>query len=309
MPVMAHPGIHGLTQEGFANYLEKLIANYSLVSLADVLRSLSGGGLPNNAALVSFDDGLRCQYENGLPELEKKGVPAAFFALGCPYAQSRAASVHKLHWLRANLGDAELLKHMELMDPAQLSGQHPDAVDGSTAMQHYRYDNETAARLKYFLNYVMAESFTVKLVDELLSRTGMHEEAFVALYYMDGGMLRDLAERGWLGSHAMSHRPLAVMDENALRSELSDSRQVLEDITGVEIRTVSYPLGNARAVDRSVATAAAGAGYVAGWTMERARNVSTADPLLFARMDAADDVWGLEIPARTRYVNERAECI
>ena len=67
---------------------------------------------------------------------------------------------------------------------------------------------------------------------------------------------------------------------------------------------MSYPLGNAAAVNRDVAEMAADAGYTLGWTMERARNTGFADPLLFARLDASDKIAPDSIPVRSRYTQE-----
>lgn len=301
---MDHPGIHGFTRDAFSSCLDNMAAVFNLISPADVFVALAGGSLPDRAALISFDDGLRCQYEVALPVLEQKGIPAAFFSLGAPYSLHQAATVHKLHWLRSNLGDALVWSHIKAMDASAVDGPHLDDVDEDVAQQHYRYDDVTTARLKFYLNYVMPESFTIQIAESLFPQTGMDEGAFVESYYMSADMLRDLAGRGWLGSHGMSHRPLVGLRRSDLNEELAGSRAVLENLTGTDIRMFSYPLGNAKAVNRSVAEAAKSAGYTAGWTMERARNASLEDPLLFARMDAADQVLNQDLPARSRYFSE-----
>ena len=108
-----------------------------------------------------------------------------------------------------------------------------------------------------------------------------------------------------VGSHAMSHRPLAAdTPENAL-AELVDSRAFLEEVSGRTIEAVSYPLGNPGAVNRRVGELALRAGYRIGWTMERANNRTLADPLLLARIDASDIASMAALPTRSRYHDER----
>ncbi|MFH2058508.1 MAG: polysaccharide deacetylase family protein [Pseudomonadota bacterium] len=46
-----------------------------------------------------------------------------------------------------------------------------------------------------------------------------------------------------IGSHGTSHYPLSKLDYQKQYIELSDSKKILEDITGKEIRTMSYPHG------------------------------------------------------------------
>lgn len=47
-----------------------------------------------------------------------------------------------------------------------------------------------------------------------------------------------------IGSHGVTHRPLATCDKKTLVAELSDSKKYIEDITGKEIDRLSYPHGS-----------------------------------------------------------------
>ena len=42
--------------------------------------------LPKKSCLITFDDGLKESYENGLPILDDMGIPAAFFIIRRSYA-------------------------------------------------------------------------------------------------------------------------------------------------------------------------------------------------------------------------------
>jgi peptidoglycan/xylan/chitin deacetylase (PgdA/CDA1 family) len=76
--------------------------------------------------------------------------------------------------------------------------------------------------------------------------------------------LRELAAGGFeVGSHTLSHRDLTRLDPKMLRSELRDSRAVLEDRLGKRVTCLSYPFGrfSPRVIDE-----AAGAGYTHAFT-------------------------------------------
>lgn len=61
-----------------------------------------------------------------------------------------------------------------------------------------------------------------------------------------------------VGSHARTHRMLSQLNEDEIRSELSDSKKFLEDVVGYAVETLSIPSG---AVDARVRRIAAECGY------------------------------------------------
>lgn len=75
--------------------------------------------------------------------------------------------------------------------------------------------------------------------------------------------LSELSRGGFeIGSHTMSHRDLTRMDRPRLRSELRDSKHMLEDRLGARVRSIAFPFGrhNARVIDEAV-----NAGYTCGF--------------------------------------------
>jgi peptidoglycan/xylan/chitin deacetylase (PgdA/CDA1 family) len=309
MPSMPHPGIHGLGGEEFAACLERLGRDFEFVSLQSLLAAERAGRFGNDSAkcLVTFDDGLRCQYEMALPILDRMGIPAAFFVLGGPYLHGKAATVHKLHFARASLGDVAMMGLVDALCAERGIRESPAGLDIAAVRDSYRYDDETSARMKYFLNYLMPEDFVEAAVERAFSAIGISETDFIRESYMTPAMIADLAKRGLVGSHAVSHRPLAKMGMAQARAELSESKAWIERVSGTSIDAVSYPLGNKDAVSRQIADEARAAGYRLGYSMERAQNASFLDPLLYARFDASDAARlgrDADLPRRARYMQE-----
>jgi peptidoglycan/xylan/chitin deacetylase (PgdA/CDA1 family) len=76
---------------------------------------------------------------------------------------------------------------------------------------------------------------------------------------LDANEAKALAETGMeLGSHAMSHRDLRLLDDDELAGELQESKAAVEKITGRPCRTLAYPYG---LYDERVTRATAAAGY------------------------------------------------
>ncbi|UCD55400.1 MAG: polysaccharide deacetylase family protein [Candidatus Omnitrophota bacterium] len=62
-----------------------------------------------------------------------------------------------------------------------------------------------------------------------------------------------------IGSHTVSHNWLPALDEKSIHKELWDSKKLLEEMTGREIKTLSYPLGG---YNEKVKKIARKAGYI-----------------------------------------------
>ncbi len=68
-----------------------------------------------------------------------------------------------------------------------------------------------------------------------------------------------------IGSHGHSHHALTGLDDKKLAEELSRSKEILENMCGCAVTTLSYPFGRA---DLRVQIAALKAGYKSGYTMK-----------------------------------------
>ena len=102
-----------------------------------------------------------------------------------------------------------------------------------------------------------------------------------------------------VGSHARSHRMLCLLDDAEVRAELSDSRKLLEDLTGYEIDSLSIPNG---AVDQRVRRIAAECGYRYLFDSEIRINRRGGDPLAIGRVPL---MHATPLSAFRRYVQHR----
>ena len=149
--------IFPVTTEALVAQIRELTREYELVSRDELVAAVTGDAdLPERACVLTFDDGLRCQYELALPVLERLGAPAIFFVPGRPLGERRVLEVHKLHALRERLTDDELR--------ARLPEDLPE-ISPEEAQAHYRYDTPEAASLKFLLNIRLPAERRSELVD------------------------------------------------------------------------------------------------------------------------------------------------
>ncbi len=119
----------------------------------------------------------------------------------------------------------------------------------------------------------------------------MREEGFVGTFfvfikpveernndYMTWEMVKEMQEGGMeIGSHTLTHLDLPGKSEERIRRELQESRRILEEKLGVEVRTFAYPYGS---YDSGVAHLVAEAGYwiavtTRGGTIHSQNNIMT----------------------------------
>lgn len=307
-----------VTVDELAAQLDVLARDFEFVSCGDVVDAAAGGRpLPDRSCLVTFDDGLRGQVELALPVLDERRIPAVFFVCGRPLAERRVLFVHKVHALRETMGDEGL---RDVLAP-YLEELTPDGeVPVEVAVAHYRYDVPATAQLKYALNHLLGPQ-RPEAVDALFAER-FEEGETAGRLYATPGQVSELAERGFLGGHGYTHRPLAALDIVAAREDVDRCGSALEAVAGRRPRAFSYPYGTAAAVTRPVADAVRACGFSVGFTLERAFNATLGDPLLLARLDANDapggrrpvfsverggiELRGAMTPARTRYLEEVA---
>lgn len=137
----------------------------------------------------------------------------------------------------------------------------------------------------------------------ILEQAGFTATLFVATNYIGKRFLTgrqclsrrelsDLCERGVeVGSHSLSHRRLVTLARHELIDEVSRSKSVIEDITGREVRTFSYPYRfpqENRAFVSELGELLRSSGYQAGVTTIVGRSVAGDDPRFLPRLPAND---------------------
>jgi peptidoglycan/xylan/chitin deacetylase (PgdA/CDA1 family) len=243
----AWPGIRGREVAEFREQLAWIRRERTPVSMEDVVAAwTAGAALPDDAALLTFDDGLRDHHAHVLPLLAETGVPAAFFPPSGPLTDPTVLDVHRIQFVLTAGADPEVLAaeldariaERGLGDVASLRGRfaHPS-----------RWDPAGTVYVKRVLQRGLPAAARRELTGDLFARfVTADEAAFAAELYCGPVELRELVEAGMhLGSHTHSHGWLTDLDADGVRDELARSLVPLRE-AGVDTSggwTLSYPYG------------------------------------------------------------------
>ncbi len=284
-----YPGIHGITPQQFERQLKLLAGAGTFASATDIRAAVRGERpLAERAFVVTFDDGLREQVEHAAPVLLRLGIPAIYFVNTRPIETATVSPVHKIHLLRANVAPIEFNQRLARA-AAQRGIELADDEACQRGVEHYKYDEPEAARLKYLLNFVLEADDRDLLMDVLFDEVfGQREAAISRELYMSREQIVDLSRDGSIGTHAHEHQPLGLLADEEAERQIADSAALLETWTGSRPFALSYPYGSREASTPAVAQAAARQGIDFAFTMERGGNPDLRGPLHLARIDNND---------------------
>lgn len=216
----------------FREQIEFLGKHYRFLSLKEIVNAIeSRSGLPDRAALITFDDGLENNYKVAFPILQKMGVPAAVFLTVDYIGSDNFLWVDELYVLLRESSVREITLDL------------PD-------MLAQRYYDEGNVWKSY------------EIMVELLKRSGMEKrsqemERLEALLppaargpYDDFRMLgwdevRTMQQSGLVefGVHTATHRILTELSPEEWEREIAEPKMKLEREIGTEAASFCFPNG------------------------------------------------------------------
>lgn len=285
-------GIHGVTPAEFESQLETLSNIGEFVGLCDIVDELNGKNkLPEKSFVVTFDDGLREQYEVAWPILKKMGIPAIFYINTKPIDLLLLENVHKIHLTRAHTCPKKLLSVLTNIVEAYDIDIKALTTDKELPMKQYHYDTCENAILKYFLNFRIDFKLREKIVNQLFEECmTLNENSVASELYMSKKQVVSLARVDMIGTHGHAHLPAGKLSKTEFYDELNTSISLLKDWSGgLSPLTYSFPYGSKAACNTFLSELAKEFDLRFAFTMERAANKEVRNfPLYLSRFACSD---------------------
>lgn len=204
-----------------------------VVSLDQVLEALRGGrALPDNATLITFDDGARDNYELALPILRKHRATAVFFIPTLMLEERCTGWWDTVAYLLKSAPAGRYdVKFAGLTVPVDLTS--PDRVrDSIKAVQRGVKSLRSLDYAEFFAQVSSATGGRMPDAEEQSSQIVTAEQ------------LAEMAASGMdIGGHSHTHRILSQLSEDEQRHELGHSKRILESALGSPVRSLAYPVG------------------------------------------------------------------
>lgn len=287
-----YPGIKGLDVGLFRKQLGFLCQNYRIVSMEQVIDAIvSDNDLPENACLLTFDDGYTDCYTFVLPILEEYGVQGSFFIPAKIFVEHKLLDVNKIHFILANGNSDRIIRFLyEKMD--YYRGREFDFASNEELYDTYgvpnRFDNGDVIFIKRMLQNVLPEQIRSIISSELFEREiGIREDVFARELYMSRDQIRTMKRHGmYIGIHGYDHYWLGKVPEDRMKADIDKALESMDEFVDTNKWVMNYPYGD---YSDEVISYVKSRGGCAGITVEaRIADIKRDNAMALPRFDCND---------------------
>jgi peptidoglycan/xylan/chitin deacetylase (PgdA/CDA1 family) len=191
---------------------------------------LKGYPLPQNPVLVTFDDGHANNFELALPILQQLQVPAVCFVVTGSIGQKSLTWFEDAYFrLMFSPATQWELRNGEVW-PLNTAAERSAACGRFFCLCRGWTETEQSQELKFL-------RAQLKVAEVNGHFPGRFE-------FLSADQLRGLRQHGVeIGAHTVTHPILAALTSQGALSEISSSKQQLEDCAATSVRAFAYPFG------------------------------------------------------------------
>lgn len=245
-----YPDIKGLDQQLFREQIEFMKNNFNIVSMEQVLDAIDGiSDLPENALLLTFDDGYIDNYTFAFPVLEEFKIQGSFFIPGKTFTTHQLLDVNKIHYMLASANINELVADViQKMD--YYRGKEFDYPSTQEMWDEYavanRFDCKETIFVKRILQTVLPEALRNRISSELFTKyVGVSEEQLAYELYMTEEQIRTLKRHGmFIGIHGYDHYWLGNLSRDQMQKDIDMALDALDEFIDRKRWAMNYPYGN-----------------------------------------------------------------
>lgn len=203
--------------------------------------------LKNNHFCITFDDGLRCQYEIPMPVLNRYNLKAFWFIYTSVFSDQPIKS--ELYSFAASMmgGMNYLIEIFMNKCPVELKSHL-----NSQTFHEYKLYMEKAfpfysnndIKFRYLRNNSAYKELFESVMDSLLLDYGIDVQEVAATMWINKNQLLKLAHNGhFIGLHSHTH-PYAIAEKSLSqqREEYVKNYDFIYNMTGIKPITMSHPL-------------------------------------------------------------------
>ncbi|MDO8619773.1 MAG: polysaccharide deacetylase family protein [bacterium] len=289
-----YPDLKALDSGAFLGQIRYFLKHYSVIRMEELLEAVTKKKkLPENALLLTFDDGYKDHVEFVFPVLNKFGIQGSFFVPVEAVSKHKVLDVNKIHFILASVSDKEkILADMRALlkrYKAKYKLKSEDEYLRLLVAEECRYDTKEVVFIKRMLQRELPEKFRTLVTDVLFRKYVTEDEAsFARELYLNSDDIKRMRDGGmYIGSHGYNHYWLNTLTPKRQQEEIKKSLVFLQGLRcSQKPFAFCYPYG---AYNDSLLKVLEKAGCaVAVTTRVSVADIATDNPLLLPRLDTND---------------------
>ena len=221
-----------------------------VVTMEEVLSAFDGKTtLPENAVLLTFDDGYIDNYLTAFPLLKKHHMQGSFFIPGRTFTENVVLDVNKIHFILA-VADTDKLVEAVKRELAYYRSDYPSLPSTEELWKTYakagRFDDERVIFVKRILQTAVPEKLRHTIADDLFREyVNVPEDAFSRELYMNRDQIRVMRENGmFIGCHGYNHYWLGNLTEAEMEQDIEKGLETISEFIDPDSWVMNYPYGS-----------------------------------------------------------------
>lgn len=286
-----YPNIKGLDYKLFKQQIQFFSEHFNVVRMEEVIAYYNDGyKLPENAMLLTFDDGYIDHFTYVFPILKEYKMQGTFFVPGKTFTEHCLLDVNKIHYLLASASIEELCKELcEQMDYYRKDYDYPSNKElfFNYAVES-RFDKKEVIFFKKMLQTILPEEIRNQISSDMLkSHVGISEEILAHELYLNYDQMRCMKAQGmFFGMHGYDHYRMNHLELSKLKNDIRVGLDVMSGLIDVKSWVINYPYG---AYNEDVVNYVKSMGCALGLSTDvRIANLETDNRYILPRMDTND---------------------
>lgn len=239
--------LKSLSIKDFKDQIRYIKKNYKIISLEELLNLKK---IPNNAALLTFDDGYLDHYKNVFPILYKEKLSGIFFSPDVALNQQDILDVNKI----------QIFLHM-YKDKKKLFNEVCNEVKCHQLDLNYflklmkklgktydlRWHDKYSNNVRNLLQYILPKKIRKEIINKIFNKNlQLNKKKIIQKMYLNKNHAKEMLKNGmFFGSHGSNHEWLEYMSYHQQYEDIKKSKKnILQIGVKPEHMTICYPFGS-----------------------------------------------------------------
>lgn len=269
-----YPEIKGLDYDLFKKQIAFLKDNFTMITMEEALEAWNSENviLPDDAVLLTFDDGYIDNFTAVFPILQEYHIQGSFFIPGKTFTENALLDVNKIHFILACANIRDLTRDVfALLDEYRTSEAGENILSNEALFDKYavagRFDPKETVFVKRMLQTALPETIRNQMSSKLFEKyVGLPEDIFAHELYMNKDQIRCMKREGmFIGVHGYDHYWLGNLPEKEMQADIDKALKVMDEFIDRDSWVLNYPYGS---YNSNVLQYIAERGCSAGMTIE-----------------------------------------